>query len=186
MATYLVFCEGTSKSFPWSISGFVTAKTTDEFTNYEIAASELTTSEWNKFVYRVYEGTNVDQDTCTTMCVFDFDNVDGTYDYGCHFTVLDGTKCYLGSMGYESNRVSSITANNLNFMQCKIMFMQNRLIFTDIICSIYLDAFQTDGVRDTMFPHKPAVSALKSDVESYIFKQLTAATYYDQTCAGRI
>ena len=136
VATYLVFCEGTSKSFPWSISGFVTAKTSDEFTNYEIAASELTASEWNKFVYRVYEGTNVDQDTCTAMCVFDFDNVDGTYDYGCHFTVFDGTKCYLGSMGYESNLVSSITANNLNFMQCKIMFMQNRLIFTDIICSI--------------------------------------------------
>ena len=48
-----------------------------------------------------------------------------------------------------------------------------------------LDAFLSDGARDTMFPHKPPVSALKSDVESYIFKQLKAATYYDQTCAGK-
>ena len=114
------FCE--DRSHFLSISGFVTAKTTDEFTNFEIAASELTTNSWNKFVYRVYEGTNVDSDTCTAMCVFDFDNVDGTYDYGCHFMVMDdsGTKCYLGSIGYESNLISSITANNLNFKQCMI------------------------------------------------------------------
>ena len=110
-----------------TISGFVTDKTTDEFTNYEIAASELTTSSWNKFVYRVYEGTNVDQDTCTTMCVFDYDNIDVTYDYGCHFTVFDSSKCYLGSMGYESNLVLSITANNLNFKQCMVIIIMMQI-----------------------------------------------------------
>lgn len=106
----------------WSVSGFVTAKTTDEFTNWEIAASELTSSSWNKFVYRVYEGANVDQDTCTAMCVFDSDRISATLSYGCHFTVFDGSKCYLGSIDwFDRSLVPSITANNLNFKHCKLM-----------------------------------------------------------------
>ena len=72
-------------------------------------------------MYRVYEGANVDQDTCTAMCVFDSDRISATLSYGCHFTVFDGSKCYLGSIDwFDRSLVSSITANDLDFKQCKI------------------------------------------------------------------
>ena len=52
------------------------------------------------------------------MCAFDHDSVDATYDYGCHFTVLDGSDCYLGSMGYEGNVLASLPSQNLHLKTC--------------------------------------------------------------------
>ena len=90
------------------------------WTTLIIPNSELTSSLWNKYVYRVYEGSHVDQSTCTAMCAFDYDDVDGgIYSYGCHFTVFDGTKCYLGSIGYEGDLIASITGNELHFKQSR-------------------------------------------------------------------
>ena len=54
------------------------------FTNVQIPSGDLTSSSWNRFVYRVYEGSSITETTCTAMCAFDHDNIDGTYDYGCH------------------------------------------------------------------------------------------------------
>ena len=68
---------------------------------------------------RIYSGPGVTQRTCTSMCAFDHDTIDGTYDYGCHFTVLDGTNCYLGSMGYQGNLLSSLPSQNLHLKSCK-------------------------------------------------------------------
>ena len=73
-----------SKSFLDQISAFVTTVTDDLFTNVEIPSGDLTSSSWNKFVYRVYEGSGITSKTCTAMCAFDHDSIDATYNYGCH------------------------------------------------------------------------------------------------------
>ena len=85
------------------------------WTTLIIPNSELVSSHWNKYVYRVYEGPHVDQNTCTAMCAFDYKDAASSYSYGCHFTVFDGTRCYLGSIGYEGDLVASITGDELHF-----------------------------------------------------------------------
>ena len=73
-----------SSSFLEQIPAFVTTVTDGLFTNVEIPSGDLTSSSWNKFVYRVYEGSGVTQEACTAMCAFDYDSIDRTYDYGCY------------------------------------------------------------------------------------------------------
>ena len=65
----------------------------------------------------------VTETACTAMCAFDHGApVDGTYDYGCHFTVFDGSTCYLGSIGYErGDLLSSLpSGHNLNLKSCTL------------------------------------------------------------------
>ena len=120
------------------------------------------------------------------MCVFDYDNVESGYSYGCHFTVFDGTKCYLGSIGYEGNLVASITGNELHFKQSK--YQDVKWLLGDYACIIIplptLDAFQADSTASIWFAHTPATSTHRDDVSSYIFKQLSHHSYQNDDCAG--
>ena len=77
------------------------------WTTLKIPNSELTSSLWNKYVYRVYEGTHVDQSTCTAMCAFDHPNVAG---HNCHFTVLNSNTCYLGTLDVETSVLANPVA----------------------------------------------------------------------------
>ena len=40
----------------------------------------------------------------------------------CHFTAHDGTKCYMGSLGYEGDLVAGLFAIDLHFKRCKNYF----------------------------------------------------------------
>ena len=51
-------------------------------------------------MYRVYSGSNVDQDRCTAMCIFDHPNSDNA---SCHFTAFVSEVCYLGNFGEEKS-----------------------------------------------------------------------------------
>ena len=71
------------------------ATTTDDFATEVIPSGDLSLSYWNKYVYRVYSGSNVDQDRCTAMCVFD--HPETTLNISCHFTAYASNVCYLGN-----------------------------------------------------------------------------------------
>ena len=73
--------------------------TTDDFATEVIPSSDLSLSYWNKYVYRVYSGSNVDQDRCTAMCVFD--HPETTLNISCHFTAYAANVCYLGNFMAE-------------------------------------------------------------------------------------
>ena len=75
-----------------------------------IPNTELTDSSWNKYVYRIYSGTNVDFDRCTTMCVFDYPNVDGS---NCHFLLFESNICYLGSLAEERYLLANTMSTTL-------------------------------------------------------------------------
>ena len=84
--------------------------TSGVFTTEELPSSDMAGSSWNKYVYRVYSGSNVDQDRCTAMCAFDQPKVDGS---NCHFTVVEGNICYLGTLGVETNLLANTTSSAL-------------------------------------------------------------------------
>ena len=90
-----------------SISGFVTNKTTNEFSSSVIPSADLADSGWNKYVYRSVSGTNVDQDICTAMCAFDQPNAAGQ---NCHFTALDSSMCHLGTLDLETSVLANPVA----------------------------------------------------------------------------
>ena len=48
-----------------SIPSAFAATTTDDFTTEVIPSGDLGLSSLNKYVYRIYSGSNVDQDRCT-------------------------------------------------------------------------------------------------------------------------
>ena len=75
------------------------ATTTDDFATEVIPSGDLSLSYWNKYVYRVYSGSNVDQDRCTAMCVFD--HPETTLNISCHFTAYAAKVCYLGNFMAE-------------------------------------------------------------------------------------
>ena len=88
------------------------AQTTDGvFTTTIVPNSELTDSSWNRYVYRVYSGSNVDFDRCTTMCAFDYPNVDGS---NCHFISFESNICYLGSLAGENNLLANTMPTTLH------------------------------------------------------------------------
>ena len=39
-----------------------------------------------------------------------------SYDHGCHFWSLDGSTCYLGSLGYERSLVATIPSTDVYLM----------------------------------------------------------------------
>ena len=84
--------------------------TSGVFITEELPSSDMAGSSWNKYVYRVYSGSNVDQDRCTAMCAFDQPKVDGS---SCHFTVVEGSTCYLGTLGVETNLLANPTSTSL-------------------------------------------------------------------------
>ena len=89
------------------------------FTTEAIPSGDLTDSSWNKYVYRIYSGSHVDQDVCTAMCAFDFPNSDGSK---CGFVVLDSNSCYLGSLNNETDILASpVAAANLQLKTCKYL-----------------------------------------------------------------
>ena len=90
--------------FLGSILGFVTVKTTAEFTTTVIPSADLTDSSWNKYVYRSYNEANGDQDVCTAMCAFDHPNIGGQ---NCHFTMLDSNTCHLGTLDVERSGLAN-------------------------------------------------------------------------------
>ena len=76
------------------------ATTSGDFTTEIIPISDLSLSSWYKYVYRIYSGSNADQDRCTAMCVFDHPNSDNA---SCHFTAFVSDVCYLGNFGEEKS-----------------------------------------------------------------------------------
>ena len=101
----------------YQISAFVTTVTNDVFTNLQIPNSQLTSSSWNKYVYQMHEGANVNGSTCTALCAFEFDN---GYDSNCHFSVYDSNVCYLGSLREETNISSTLVTADLDLKTCKL------------------------------------------------------------------
>ena len=101
---------GVQKHLQFFFSAF--AQTTDGvFTTTIVPNSELTDSSWNRYVYRVYSGSNVDFDRCTTMCAFDYPNVDGS---NCHFISFESNICYLGSLAGENNLLANTMPTTLH------------------------------------------------------------------------
>ena len=76
----------------------------------DIPIVDLTDSSWNKYVYRIYHGSNVDEDRCNVMCAFDYPNADGS---NCQFTVFDNSICYLGSLARETDLLANPTSTVL-------------------------------------------------------------------------
>ena len=92
-----------SNGFP----DFATTTTNGVFTTAVIPSADLADSSWNKYVYRSYSETNVDQDVCTAMCAFDHPNKAGQ---NCHFTVLDSSICHLGTLDLETSVLANPVA----------------------------------------------------------------------------
>ena len=113
-----------SKLISYQISAFVTTVTNDVFTNLQIPNSQLTSSSWNKYVYQMHEGANVNGSTCTALCAFEFDN---GYDSNCHFSVYDSNVCYLGSLREETNISSTLVTADLDLKTCKCPVMKGSL-----------------------------------------------------------
>jgi hypothetical protein len=96
--------------------------TTGEFTTMVIPSGDLDGSNWNKYVYRVYSGAEVNEMTCAAMCVFDYHN-DQAYspypDVRCQFTVLDSTTCYLGTLQEERSLLANPLIKDMNLKTSK-------------------------------------------------------------------
>ena len=68
------------------------------------------------YVYRAYEGTHVNQSSCTAMCAIDYPNKDGT---NCQFTQFDSNICYLGTLKGEMNVLATTNSADLHLKTCK-------------------------------------------------------------------
>ena len=102
-----------------------TTTTTDVFTTEVIPSSDLSGSSWNRYVYRVYNGSHVDQDRCTAMCAFDFPNAAGSK---CGFVVLDSDVCYLGSLNDETDVLATpVVGVDLQLKTCKMYYIACKL-----------------------------------------------------------
>ena len=97
---------------------FATTTTSGVFETQIIPSNDLGGSSWNKYVYRTYTGTDVDQDVCTALCAYDVPNSD---DSKCHFTVHDSNKCYLGSFDNTKDLLASPVAEDLHLKTCNDM-----------------------------------------------------------------
>ena len=69
-------------------------------------------------MYRIYSGSNSDEDRCTAMCAFDYPNAEGS---NCHFTVFDNGICYLGSLAGEKDLLAYPTSTELHLKTGKLM-----------------------------------------------------------------
>jgi hypothetical protein len=79
-------------------------------------------SNWNKYVYRVYNGAEVNEMTCAAMCVFDYYNNQAYSPYPyirCQFTVLDSTTCYLGTLQEERSLLTNPVLKDMNLKNSK-------------------------------------------------------------------
>jgi hypothetical protein len=70
---------------------------------------------------RIYTDSPVNRTTCSSMCAFDFIR---NNNENCHFFALDGDKCYLGMLNYETSLLETAPATEVNlktseFMGCK-------------------------------------------------------------------
>ena len=95
--------------FTKSPAGFSTT-TSGVFASKVIPHGDLVGSSWNRYVYRLYQGANVDQNRCTTMCVFDHPNSGGSK---CHFTAYQSNICYLGTLAGETNLLDNQISTDL-------------------------------------------------------------------------
>ena len=69
-------------------------------------------------MYRIYNGSHVDQDLCTAMCAFDFPNAAGSK---CGFVVLVSDVCYLGSLNNETDVLAAPVAGaDLQLKTCTL------------------------------------------------------------------
>jgi hypothetical protein len=85
-----------------------------------ILSADLDGSNWNKYVYRVYSGADVNETTCAAMCVFDnYNNQAYTPDLRCQFTVLDSTTCYLGTLQEERSLLANTVVIDMNLKTCE-------------------------------------------------------------------
>ena len=70
-------------------------------------------------MYRIYNGSHVDQDLCTAMCAFDFPNAAGSK---CGFVVLVSDVCYLGSLNNETDVLAApVAAADLQLKTCTLL-----------------------------------------------------------------
>ena len=70
-------------------------------------------------MYRIYNGSHVDQDLCTAMCAFDFPNAAGSK---CGFVVLVSDVCYLGSLNNETDVLAAPVAGaDLQLKTCTLL-----------------------------------------------------------------
>jgi hypothetical protein len=72
------------------------------FETFVIPVADGTESAWTEYVYRIYNGSDVNETHCTAMCAFDM----------CHFVVFATDQnglnnCYLGTLGNKSSVVST-------------------------------------------------------------------------------
>jgi hypothetical protein len=115
MTQYVVALDHHSMTMTDSLSAFNID--TDVFAGTVVPFTELAGSDWNKYVYRAYSGANVNQDTCTAMCVFDYYNSKAYTPYlRCQFRVSDSTTCYLGTLQKESAVLASPLAKGMLLM----------------------------------------------------------------------
>ncbi len=125
-------------------AAFSTSKTDGVFDTMVIPSGDLSGSSWNKYVYRTQSGSN--SYTCTAMCAFDYNNVKA--DEHCHFTLLNGDTCYLGSFNYETTVMANPIGNlDLNFKR---------------------SAFNAEQITDKMFLWR--MSTNYAAYKKYIFK----------------
>ena len=69
-------------------------------------------------MYRIYNGSYVDQDLCTAMCAFDSPNAVGS---NCGFVVLVSGVCYLGSLNNETDVLAAPVAGaDLQLKTCML------------------------------------------------------------------
>jgi hypothetical protein len=108
----------------------LTSETTGPFPITEIPSGDLEGSSWNNYIYRTYTDSSVNQTICSSMCAYDYtrDNSES-----CHFFVLDGTKCYLGTLNQETTILD--TAPTID-MQMKTSECQTTSVFYNIIYQI--------------------------------------------------
>ena len=96
--------------FAKNSAGFSTT-TSGVFASQVIPHGDIVGSSWNRYVYRLYQGSNVDQNRCTTMCAFDHPNSDGSK---CHFIAYESNICYLGNLTGETNLLNNPILTDLH------------------------------------------------------------------------
>jgi hypothetical protein len=104
----------------------MTTKTTHMFDTILIPNSEIETSGWNKYVYRVYTPAILNDTVCAAMCVFDAYNDKAYSPYKrCFFWVADSTNCYLGRLEEETSLLASPVIGDMSIKKSEYRQTQN-------------------------------------------------------------
>ena len=140
-----------------------------------IPNTELADSSWNKYVYRIYSGTNVDFDRCTTMCAFDYPNVDGS---NCHFLSFESNICYLGSLAEERDLLANTMSTTLYLKTGKKMSIRGVDRSPSLCIS---DVLATAGLLLSKFPTTTTITEAK---QAMVFQVFNGLTYTEDICAS--